>query len=129
MSKSSFKLDKVLMPLWKKVREKKPLYKALSGIMLDAVEKNFETEGKRLGTRWADLKPSTIKQRMKQKKWPGKILQRSAGSDIELQKSKTWEGKRGSKIFKSKESTLCSESVKEILLNKYSCTSIPKTCR
>jgi phage virion morphogenesis protein len=42
-----------------------------------SVLKNFETEGSRLGKRWAKLAKETIKQRERKGYWPGKILQRT----------------------------------------------------
>ena len=47
----------------------------IAGIMADAVEENFEKEGR--PERWPPLARSTIKQREKQGHWPGKILQRT----------------------------------------------------
>lgn len=40
-----------------------------------AVEENFRTEGAHIGAPWKDLSAERKKQREKQGKWPGKILQ------------------------------------------------------
>jgi phage gpG-like protein len=48
--------------------------KSIGKIVLFDVLENFESEGAKNGTRWKELKESTIKQRKKKKKWPGKIL-------------------------------------------------------
>lgn len=53
-----------------------PVMRKISFIMLDAVEENFEKEGR---PRWTPLAPSTIKERKRIGRWPGKMLQRSAG--------------------------------------------------
>ncbi|MBX3588786.1 MAG: phage virion morphogenesis protein [Ramlibacter sp.] len=53
---------------------RRPLMRAVAGIMLSAVEDNFEQEGR---PKWKDLAPSTKLSRFKEGKWPGKILQRS----------------------------------------------------
>jgi len=49
-----------------------PLMRRLSGVMADAVEENFEQEGR---PQWAALSPRTIKSRTRQGHWPGRILQ------------------------------------------------------
>jgi len=51
-----------------------PVMRQVSGIMHDAVEENFEKEGR---PRWPALAESTIIQREKKGYWPGKILQRT----------------------------------------------------
>ncbi|GJQ23582.1 phage virion morphogenesis protein [Candidatus Brocadia sapporoensis] len=53
-----------------------PVMRAISGIMHDAVEENFEREGR---PKWKKLAKSTEEQRAKKGKWPGKILQLSQG--------------------------------------------------
>ncbi len=50
-----------------------PLMKNIAGIMATATEDNFKDEGR--PDKWIDLAESTKKQRVKQKKWPGQILQ------------------------------------------------------
>lgn len=47
----------------------------IAGVMLDAVEENFEQEGR--PEPWPDLADSTIEQREKKGYWPGKKLQRT----------------------------------------------------
>ncbi|MGE0333086.1 MAG: phage virion morphogenesis protein [Ramlibacter sp.] len=54
--------------------DRRPLMRAVAGIMLAAVEDNFEQEGR---PKWKDLHPATKLSRYKEGKWPGKILQRS----------------------------------------------------
>lgn len=55
-------------------RDQTPAMREASGIMADSVEENFEQEGR---PKWKSLAASTIRQREKVGKWPGKILQRS----------------------------------------------------
>jgi phage virion morphogenesis protein len=50
------------------------LTRLIAGIMMRAVEDNFEAEGR---PKWVDLKPSTKLTRYKTGNWPGRILQRS----------------------------------------------------
>lgn len=54
--------------------DSRPLMRSVAGIMLRAVEDNFEQEGR---PKWRDLTPATKLSRAKEGKWPGKILQRS----------------------------------------------------
>jgi len=55
-------------------RDQTPAMREASGILADAVEENFDEEGR---PKWKRLAASTIRQREKEGKWPGKILQRS----------------------------------------------------
>ena len=57
-------------------RDTTPLMRAMSTELLSQTERNFALQGR---PQWLDLAPSTIRQRIKQGKWPGKILQRSPG--------------------------------------------------
>jgi len=68
------KLTAMLHRLLAKVRDRTPAMRKVTGIMADAVEENFDQQGR---PRWKDLAASTIKQREKEGSWPGKILQRS----------------------------------------------------
>jgi|GEM_PF-4405741 phage gpG-like protein len=77
MPDTGFKINPALKPLWEKVHNKKSLYGALLSVGLNAIEKNFDTEGERTGKKWKDLEESTKKARAKKKHWPGKILQDS----------------------------------------------------
>lgn len=52
----------------------RPLMRAVAGIMMRAVEDNFEQQGR---PAWVDLHPGTKLSRYKEGTWPGKILQRS----------------------------------------------------
>jgi phage virion morphogenesis protein len=54
----------------------RPLMRGAAGIMMRAVEDNFEQEGR---PKWQDLHPGTKLARAQEGKWPGKILQRSGG--------------------------------------------------
>ncbi|MDD3150840.1 MAG: phage virion morphogenesis protein [Candidatus Gastranaerophilales bacterium] len=77
----SFKLDFVnfkntteaLLKVARKCEDMKPLMKNIAGIMADAVEENFEQEGR--PDKWQELAESTIKHRKNTKHWPGRILQ------------------------------------------------------
>jgi phage virion morphogenesis protein len=51
-----------------------PAMRRIARIMHDAVEENFERQGR---PRWPALAASTIAQREKKGYWPGKMLQRS----------------------------------------------------
>lgn len=76
----SEQIERRLQELIQKAVDRRPLMRRLSGIMLHAVEENFEQEGR---PKWARLSPKTIKARHKRGYWPGQILQvtgRLAGS-------------------------------------------------
>jgi phage gpG-like protein len=68
--------DKGVVQLLKRIEQKmgnmRPVMRVIAGIMHDAVEENFEKEGR---PKWKPLKKSTIKQRERKGHWPGKILQ------------------------------------------------------
>lgn len=66
-------VQKALSNLAGKGKNMRPAMRNVAGIMHDAVEENFEAQGR---PRWKPLKPPTIKQREKKGYWPGKILQR-----------------------------------------------------
>lgn len=57
-----------------RIVDRRPIMRKIAGIMHDAVEQNFEEEGR---PKWDELRPSTIKRREKEGKGSGKILQRS----------------------------------------------------
>lgn len=87
----SSNLKQVLQQLQEKARELNdlsPLMQRVAGIMADAVEENFEQQGR---PRWKPLKDSTIRQRRRQGYWPGKILQQTGrlASSIESRYDKT----------------------------------------
>jgi len=65
-------VKKMLQELQHKAKNMRPVMRNIAGIMHDAVEENFETQGR---PRWKLLKPATIKQRERKGYWPGKILQ------------------------------------------------------
>jgi phage virion morphogenesis protein len=60
----------------------RPLMRSIAGIMLRAVEDNFEQEGR---PKWKDLQPGTKMARTRDGTWPGKILQRSGGLASSIQ--------------------------------------------
>lgn len=66
-------VEEALLKVASKCEDMKPLMKNIAGIMADAVEENFEQEGR--PDKWQELAESTIKHRKKTKHWPGKILQ------------------------------------------------------
>jgi len=66
-------VEDALLKVASKCEDLKPLMKNIAGIMADAVEENFEQEGR--PAKWQELAESTIKKRKKTKHWPGKILQ------------------------------------------------------
>ena len=67
------KLDRKLNKLSKRFRAPLPLMRAIAGDMADAVEENFEKEGR---PKWQALNPKTIKMNRKKGK-TGKMLQRT----------------------------------------------------
>src|SRR5574344_1469128 len=66
-------VEDALLKFASKCEDMKPLMKNIAGIMADAVEENFEQEGR--PDKWQELAESTIKHRKKTKHWPGRILQ------------------------------------------------------
>jgi phage virion morphogenesis protein len=66
----------MLKKLAAKASDLKPAMRAISQIMLDAVEENFEQGGR---PKWTPLSPGTIAERLRKGTWPGQILVRSAG--------------------------------------------------
>src|SRR5574344_1885054 len=66
-------VEEALLKVASKCEDMRPLMKNIAGIMADAVEENFEQEGR--PDKWQELAESTIKHRKKTKHWPGKLLQ------------------------------------------------------
>jgi phage virion morphogenesis protein len=66
-------VDDALLKVASKCEDLKPLMKNIAGIMADAVEENFEQEGR--PNKWQELAESTVQNRKKTKHWPGRILQ------------------------------------------------------
>ena len=62
-----------LLDIAKRVENLRPLMKNIAGIFASATEENFKNEGR--PDKWTELAEATKKQRTKQKKWPGQILQ------------------------------------------------------
>lgn len=79
MSDAAFEIEiidqeikELLNKLYSRYTNLTPVMRRIAVIMHNAVEENFEQEGR---PRWAALKPSTIRQREYKGHWPGKILQ------------------------------------------------------
>ena len=66
-------VDRKLLELAQKSENLRPLMKNIAGIFASATEENFKNEGR--PDKWTELSEATKKQRTKQKKWPGQILQ------------------------------------------------------
>ena len=66
-------VDRKLLELAQKGENLRPLMKNIAGIFASATEENFKNEGR--PDKWTELSEVTKKQRTKQKKWPGQILQ------------------------------------------------------
>lgn len=62
-----------LLDLAKRSENLRPLMKNIAGIFAYSTEENFKNEGR--PDKWTELSESTIKQRTKNKQWPGMILQ------------------------------------------------------
>ena len=62
-----------LLDLAKRSENLRPLMKNIAGIFAYYTEENFKEEGR--PDKWTELSESTIKQRTKNKQWPGMILQ------------------------------------------------------
>lgn len=66
-------VDNALLKLAEKSKNTRPLMKNIAGIFAYSTEENFSEEGR--PEKWAELSEITKKQRKKQRKWPGQILQ------------------------------------------------------
>ena len=66
-------VERKLLELAQKGENLRPLMKNIAGIFASATEENFKNEGR--PDKWTELAEVTKKQRTKQKKWPGQILQ------------------------------------------------------
>ena len=66
-------IERKLLELAQKGENLRPLMKNIAGIFASATEENFKNEGR--PDKWTELSEVTKKQRTKQKKWPGQILQ------------------------------------------------------
>lgn len=62
-----------LLDLAQRSENLRPLMKNIAGIFAYSTEENFKNEGR--PDKWTELSESTIKQRTKNKQWPGMILQ------------------------------------------------------
>ncbi|MEW5821690.1 MAG: phage virion morphogenesis protein [Cyanobacteriota bacterium] len=71
---------KALKRLSEKTQNLRPVMKNIAGIMMDSVEENFAQQGR---PKWKDLAEVTKKQRRKEGKWPGMILQKSQGGLVD----------------------------------------------
>ena len=66
-------VESKLLDLAQKSENLRPLMKNIAGIFAYSTEENFKNEGR--PDKWTELSESTIKQRTKNKQWPGMILQ------------------------------------------------------
>ena len=66
-------VESKLLDLAQKSENLRPLMKNIAGIFAYSTEENFKNEGRL--DKWTELSESTIKQRTKNKQWPGMILQ------------------------------------------------------
>ena len=66
-------VERKLLELAQKGENLRPLMKNIAGIFASVTEENFKNEGR--PDKWTELSEATKKQRTKQKKWPGQILQ------------------------------------------------------
>lgn len=66
-------IDDLIKRINRKQRDFTPVTRKLAGIMLDAVEENFEQEGRPVA--WQPLSEERKEQRRRKGTWPGKILQ------------------------------------------------------
>lgn len=83
MAKQPVKLDLTgLFKFRNRLENPSPLMRNISQIMLDAVEENFQQQGR---PRWKPLKESTKNRRKKQGLWPGKLLQARGSLAASLQ--------------------------------------------
>lgn len=53
----------------------KRFYSGVAKILLNEQLRNMDSEGSSLGKRWSPLAPSTVENRFRKGKWPGKMLQ------------------------------------------------------
>lgn len=67
------KVNERLLELANRGVNLRPLMKNIAGIFASATEDNFKEQGR--PEKWQDLADVTKKQRTKQRKWPGQILQ------------------------------------------------------
>ena len=68
-------LSRTIGAMLKKIKDRRPLMREISQIMLKAVQQNFETEGKRVGG-WPQLKASTLKDRKRKGYTSGMLIRR-----------------------------------------------------
>ena len=66
-------IESRLLDLAKRSENLRPLMKNIAGVFAYSTEENFKNEGR--PDKWTELSESTIKQRTKNKQWPGMILQ------------------------------------------------------
>ena len=66
-------VERKLLELAQKGENLRPLMKNIAGIFASATEEKFKNEGR--PNKWTELSEATKKQRTKQKKWSGQILQ------------------------------------------------------
>ena len=88
--------DKAVRDLLRKMAQKgvnlRPAMTEIKGVMVDAVEDNFEAEGR--PRRWKGLKAETKEARAKRGHWPGKILQGGSAGGLKSSITGKADGKR-----------------------------------
>lgn len=98
------KFNDSLSQVLKRTQNTKPLMQQIAGIMMNAVEENFASEGSRLPSgSWPQLAKSTLRQLAKKGK-TGKMLQRSSGglaSSISAKSTKTTAEVGTNKVYAS----------------------------
>jgi phage virion morphogenesis protein len=68
------KIEKVLKELSQKTSNLRPVMRAIAEDMMQATKENFDTQGARLGKKWQNLSPSTLKIRAR-RGYNGPMLQ------------------------------------------------------
>jgi len=67
--------NRTIGAMLRKMKERKPLMREIAQIMYNAVQKNFETEGKRLGG-WPQLAKSTLKDKTRKGYTSGMLIRK-----------------------------------------------------
>lgn len=71
-------LAKIAEESYKKINFPR-IYRGIGEVLQTSINFQFEQEGAYFGSKWAPLAPSTIAQRQRRGRWPGKILQVDGG--------------------------------------------------
>ena len=67
-------VQRLLQNLQERVRDMRPVFNVIGEIVHGSIQENFERGGR--PRKWPQLKASTILQRLRERKWPGRILVR-----------------------------------------------------